>query len=158
LLFTLANLGASFLLSLLLGGYFNIFILLFQFAAVIVGAHWYYTKNATPRQLSYGKGLGIATLISLFSAILYTILTYVILVLNYQAFKETLNEVLEQLNDTMIKQGASQDSIDETLDMVEAISTPSGISSIVFLSFFIIYFLVSLITSIFTRKERPNHF
>jgi hypothetical protein len=109
-----------------------------------------YRDNYLHGQITYGQSVGAGVVIFLYSTIISVIFTYIL----YKYIDPgLLGKVLAMSEETMAKKGMPQESIDAGMAFTKKLMTPefmaiSGLFGGMFLGT-----LISLIISIFTRKE-----
>ncbi len=123
------------------------------FSAVIIYLAHKEFKDQGNGFMSYGKGLGLGTLVSVVSSAIYSTFTYI-----YVKFINT--EYLQEIQDTMMakfeEEGMNDDQIEAAMGMMEKMSTPE--MSLIFglLGGIFIGFIVSLIVSAITKNNDPS--
>lgn len=103
--------------------------------------------------MNYGEGLGIGTLVSLFSSIISSVFLFV-----YVSFINTnyISNLLELQRKGMEEQGLTDAQIEQALSFTSGMFSPIALSIIGIFSGVIFGFIVSLIVSAFTKKARPE--
>jgi len=134
-----------------IGSYLQYFNYLFLIIGMIY-AHKAY-KERSEGFMKYGTGLGLGTVVSLFSGIIAAIFSFV-----YITFvdPEIIAKSLDMLRVGMENKGTDDDVIDKTLEMQAKFMTPtvmSGMSAFVML---FVGFILSLVVTIFTKKTPPE--
>ncbi|MEM1406655.1 MAG: DUF4199 domain-containing protein [Bacteroidota bacterium] len=119
---------------------------------VIVLAHKEY-KNDGDGFMSYGKGLGIGTLLSLVSGAISSVFSYVYLKFVDASYLDVVRD--EQIAQ-MQESGMPDDQIEQALEFSSFFSTPEFmlIAGLFFAAFF--GFILSLIISAFTKNNDPS--
>lgn len=103
--------------------------------------------------MSYGQGIGIGTVVGLIASTVNAIFLYVYLkFVNSEMIEEMKIAQLEALKD----QGYDQDTIEQTMELTEIVMKPGPVSLIGLVTLAFMTFVISLIITIFTRKENPN--
>ena len=119
---------------------------------VIVLAHREY-KSQGDGYMTFGKGLGIGTLVSVVSSVVSTIFSYIYLKFVDLAYMDIVRE--EQIRE-MEKTGMSDAEIDQALEFTSFFSTPEFILIIGIFGGVLIGFILSLIISAFTKNNDPS--
>ncbi len=117
---------------------------------IIVYATNKYRNNVLEGNISYGKALGLATLIIVFAAFVYSIYTYFyITAINPGHLADTLAQLEEQ----MLQKGLPDGQVEMALSMQRKMMKPGIVTISGFFGTAIIGFVIALITSIFLKKE-----
>ncbi|MFY0605066.1 MAG: DUF4199 domain-containing protein [Cyclobacteriaceae bacterium] len=103
--------------------------------------------------MNYGQGLGLGTLLSLVSAIISSIFTYIYISYINDSFLDTMKE---QQIVAMEEQGMSDAQIEQALKMSESFSGPTAILIFGIIGGVFFGFIISLIVSAITKKARPE--
>lgn len=103
--------------------------------------------------ISYGRSLGSGVMISLITGVILAIYSY----LN-SAFlnPEIIEQMMRAGEENMIKQGLSDDQIDQAMGMTTMFMTPVFIAITSFFSMLLWGTLISLLASIFIKKDNQN--
>lgn len=119
---------------------------------LIVLAHNEFKKDGDG-YMSYGEGLGIGSLLGLISGIISSIFMYI-----YVSFINT--SYLEELQDAqriaMEEEGMTDSQIEQAMNFSESIMGPTALLIFGILGGVLICFLISLIISAFTKRNRPE--
>lgn len=102
--------------------------------------------------ISYGKALGLGTLISLFAGIIYAVYSFVF----YQFIgPEVIDEILIKAEETIIMQNPniSTSELDMALSFTRSFTNPIMLSIGSIFSYTFIGFIFSLIIAIFLKKK-----
>ena len=124
---------------------------------VILIAVIFYGTNAYRDQhmegyISYGKSLGTGVLISVFAGVIMGIFTYLL----YAVIDtELLDKSLMLMQEQMLQRGVPESQIEAVTEMQEKFKSPLILMFSSILSYGFMGFIFSLITSIFTKKDKP---
>ncbi|HEX9648956.1 MAG TPA: DUF4199 domain-containing protein [Cyclobacteriaceae bacterium] len=120
--------------------------------AVIYLAHKTF-KEEGDGFMSYGQGLGIGTLTSLYSAILSNIFTFV-----YLSYVDDtmIQNIREKSISDMEARGMSQGQIDQAMGFSETFMSPGFLMIMGILGGVLIGFIVSLLVSAITKNSNPQ--
>ncbi|MCK5535930.1 MAG: DUF4199 domain-containing protein [Bacteroidales bacterium] len=100
--------------------------------------------------LSYGKALGFGVIVSIISAVIVAVFNY----LFYEIIApEAIQQTIDFAEQTLIEKGLPDDQIEMALEIQKKIMTPLWLTLLGFFGQIIIGLVISLLTSIFTRKE-----
>ena len=125
-----------------------------NYAILLVGIIWgtlVFRDKHNDGELSYGGALGTGVLISLFAFILVGIFSYIL----YQFIDpDLINKSIIATEEKMLERGMPADQIEQFTDMQRKNSSPlkNSLLGIPLNTFF--GFIISLITSIFLKKEK----
>ena len=119
---------------------------------IIVMAHREF-KNEGTGFMSYKQGLGIGTLISVWSAVISSVFTWI-----YIKFVDDsmLTIIRDQQIEQMEERGMSEAQIEQGLEMSSAFMGPTAILIFGILGGVFIGFILSLIISAITRNDDPS--
>ena len=99
-----------------------------------------------------GQGLGIGTLIGAVSGAISMIFSY----LYIKFIDDSMMEMIQEKQiEAMEKQGLDDAQIEKAMEMAEKFSGPEVIFGVGLLVFIFFGFVLSLIVSLFTRKDNP---
>ena len=99
-----------------------------------------------------GQGLGIGTLISAVSGGISMIFSY----LYIKFIDDSMMQLIQDKQiEAMEKQGLDDAQIDQAMQMAEKFSSPEIIFGIGLIAFIFFGFIISLIVSLFTKKDNP---
>ena len=118
----------------------------------IVYAHNQYKKNGDSF-MAYGTGLGIGTLVSLFSGILVAIFSAIYVSIIDTSYQQ---RALEQARMQLEKNGMNDQQIDQAMEMSEMFTGTVPLVIMTILGMAFIGFIMSLIISAFTKKSDPS--
>lgn len=122
------------------------------FAVLLVLAHKQY-KDSGDGYMSYGKGLGIGTFIACISSVISSLFYYI-----YISFINT--EYIEIIKDNQImeleKSGMSDREINQMMEILEMFMSPIATSIFILLGGVMIFFIISLLVTIFTKNQDPE--
>lgn len=109
-----------------------------------------YRENYLHGFMTYGQSLGAGVIIFLYSAIISAIFTYIL-----YKFIDTglVAKQLAFIEEAMVKKGAPQQAIDAGMAMQRKLMVPEIMAPLSIISQMFIGTIISLIVSIFTRKE-----
>jgi hypothetical protein len=124
------------------------------FIGGMVAAHNAYKKE-NEGYMAYSTGLGIGTLLSLFSGILSTSFSFV-----YMKFIDTtkITKIMEKSVADMEARGLSDDMIEQSMEMQASFMTPEMVNIMALVFFVFVGFILSLIVSLITKKNHPQAF
>lgn len=122
-------------------------------AAIIYLAHKAF-KEEGDGYMSYGQGLGIGTLVSLLSAVVGGVFTYI-----YVAYINTdyIQEILDKTREQMEKGGQQDAVIDQAMGIIEKATSPTIMPILGLVSTVFFGFIISLIVSAITQNKRPEN-
>jgi len=100
--------------------------------------------------ISYGKSLGTGTLISLFGGIISAIFT--VIFFTYIA-PEVAEQIINSSQEELAEKGMSEDQIEQAINMTRMFMSPVWLFLFSILGATFMGFVLSLIISIFTKKE-----
>lgn len=127
-------------------GYVSIIIL----AACIFIAGKSYRDNELGGFISYGQALGFGILVGVFASILLGFFTY--LEIKF-IDPDIISKQMELVRQNYAKKGINDDQIDKMMEMSKKWMTPTVMFISAILSFAFWSLLISLVTSIFIKKE-----
>lgn len=109
-----------------------------------------YRDKALDGSMSYGKALGYSFVVLIFASLLNAIYSYIF---NKFIDPEMMAKGLEMVREELYSQGLPEEQLDMTMSWQEKIFQP-GIGAIMgFFGMLIFGFIISLITSIFVKKQ-----
>ncbi|MEM6735863.1 MAG: DUF4199 domain-containing protein [Bacteroidota bacterium] len=121
--------------------------------AIIYLAHKAY-KEEGDGFMSFGKGLGIGTIVSLIGAMINSIFTFF-----YISYINT--EFIEQAREKAImdmeNQGNTQAQIDQAIPWIERMTSPTALLIFGIIGGVFFGFIVSLLVTIFTKNTNPEN-
>jgi hypothetical protein len=120
------------------------------FVVIVVLAHRYFKERGIGF-MTFGQGFVIGLLISVITALVTSVFTYVY-------FKLIDPTVLAGVLDQSIEIWESSGLTDDQIEMFSGLLSPGFISSMLFISYSFGGLLISLIIPIFTQKENPDPF
>ena len=120
-------------------------------AGILIGTRTYRDQHLGG-YISYGKALGTGVLISIFSGVIMGVFTYLL----YQVIDPGLMEKSIQLiQEEMLKQGMAESQVETMTEMQQTIRSPLVMMFGSIISYGFLGLIFSLITSIFTKNEKP---
>lgn len=121
-------------------------------AGIIFMAHKEF-KDQGDGYMSYGKGLGLGTLVSLISGVISSIFAYV-----YMKFinVDYVTELVDITRFKMEDEGQSEDQIDIAMGFVEKMMTPEIMFGMGLIAAVFFGFIISLIVSAITKNNDPS--
>lgn len=119
------------------------------YVAAIVIAQINYRNRELNGTISYGQAVGFGTAIMLFSGIISALYTLIIFKID-PALIEQIRTIQEE---EMLRKGMSEDQIEAAMNIASKMMTPSMMSIMGLLGSVIIGTIISLVTSIFIKKE-----
>jgi hypothetical protein len=119
--------------------------------AIIYLAHKEFKDNGDG-YMSYGQGLGIGTMISVVSGLIYVVFFYAYIKFIDSTYIQLLKDI--QLED-MQEKGMSDPQIETAMSMSEGLMTPEIMAVFAILISVFFGFLVSLIISAITKNKNP---
>ncbi len=126
---------------------------------LIVGIVWAqlsFRKKQEDKTMTYGTALGYGTVVVLFSSILFAIFLLIMFRYVDHSLIPRLKTVGEQ---TLLDSGYTPDMVEKQMSIAsQYVYTPEFLSGSTIFSFALMGFLISLITSIFTKKSYPDDF
>ena len=138
-----------FIFNLHLNKYLNYINYVIIIAFLIWGVKTY-RDTSLNGVISYGKALGMSTVIVLIGSLIFGIYTYLLItVIDPDYIEKTLAMIEEQL----LKQGMSDEQIEMGLSLQKKMMSPVLMSLFSFLGMMFWGFIISLITSAVLKKE-----
>jgi hypothetical protein len=140
----------------LAGQTFNKWLGYLSILIIIVGIIWAQLsfRKAQGDVMTYGQGVGLAAVMMIFAGVLsaiYTILLYKII--DPDLYDQSLLFYEEQATNSMMKRGLSDAQISQGLELSKRFQTPIFIALAALVNYIIYGVIVSLITSIFVKKN-----
>jgi predicted membrane protein len=110
-----------------------------------------YRDNAQDGFISYGRALGVSVLTAFYASVLLAIYLYV-----FFAYidPEAIKPILEAAESEMYKQGMEGQELDNAMEMTRKFMKPGLMAGMAVLSNTFWGTIISLITSIFVRREQ----
>lgn len=103
--------------------------------------------------ISYGRSLGLGTLIGLYSSILLAVYTFVF----FQYFDPAeLQKILVEAENNMLDQGMSDRDVETAMSFTRMMTNPPVMAAFTVIGFTFWSFIFSLIISIFVKKDNPD--
>lgn len=121
----------------------------------IVWAQISFRKNQENGLMTYGTALGYGTVVVFFSSILFAIYTLILLRYVDHSLISQSKTVAEQ---ALLDKGFTPDMVEKQMKIAEPFFTPEFMSGTSIFSLTLVGFVISLITSIFTKKSLPDNF
>ncbi len=103
--------------------------------------------------ISYGGGVKIGLLITLFASVLLTFYHYIFVEFIDVDF---MDNMIKEAKRQMIEDGSSEEEIEMGMKMFEYMNSPWVFALVGFLGYFFYGLFASLIVSIFTKREDPD--
>jgi uncharacterized membrane protein len=103
--------------------------------------------------MSYGKGLGIGTLVAVVSSVISSIFFFIYISFINTEFVSAIkeNQIIE-----MEKRGMSAAEIDQAMSFSESFMSPVALTIFGFIGGILVAFIISLLVTIFTKKSNPE--
>jgi len=120
------------------------------FVVIVISAHKNY-KDDRNGYMTFSQGFGIGFLISIISAFLTSLFTYI-----YFRFIDP--DVFKQVLDQSIEMWEARGMENDQIEMASGFITPGFTSFMIFMVYSFGGLLISLIIPIFTQKENPDPF
>lgn len=117
--------------------------------AIFILAHNYFKSNGNGF-MSYGQGLGIASLITLINAVLSSIFTFIYIT---SVDDSIIAQQREEALRNMEKQGMSDQEIDQAMQFTDMFLSPLGLTLGSLLSLIFFGILLALLVTAFTHKK-----
>ena len=108
-----------------------------------------YRDNVRGGTISYAQALGFGVIIALVVAIISAIYSLVLSVID----PGIIDQILEKAQEEMLKQGLSDDQVEQAIEMQKKFMSPGIIAAMIVPGMTFMGFIFSLITSIFLKKE-----
>lgn len=128
----------------------------FLYSTISLGIGIFLTHKAYKEQgnglMSYGQGLGIGTVLGIVAGVLSAIFSVVYLT---YIDPELMDSIMDMQRIKMEEQGMSDAEIDQAMDMASNFQSPGMLFLFATLGTIFYAFLVSLIVSIFTKRNDP---
>jgi spore maturation protein SpmB len=128
-------------------GYASILI----YAICIIIAQIHYRNNELNGTISYGRAVGFTVATMLFSGIITALYTLII----FKIDPGMIDQIKTVQEEAMLKQGLNEDQIEQAMSIASKMMTPGWISIMSILNGVIYGTIISLISSIFIKKQ-PN--
>lgn len=124
----------------------------FLLGGIIIGTKEYRDK-VREGDLSYGQGLGLGVLVSVFAGLMLAFYTYI-----FMKFisPEIIQEMLLMAEQQLVEQGKTESEIEMALKYTAMFMTPGIISIMLVVMHLFFGFIFSLITAAVFRKEPTN--
>jgi hypothetical protein len=120
---------------------------------IIIGGIVYgtiqYRDNVRGGTISYAQALGFGVIIALVVAVIAAVYSLVLSLID----PGIIDQILEKAQDEMLKQGLSEDQVEQAVEIQRKFMSPGIIAAMTVPSYTFMGFLFSLITSIFLKKE-----
>ncbi|MDH5398590.1 MAG: DUF4199 domain-containing protein [Cyclobacteriaceae bacterium] len=126
-------------------GYVNY---VFAIAFIILAQNWY--KQNGDGYMKFGTGLGIGTLTSAIAAFISTVFSYVYIKFVDDSMLDMIRLMQEE---ELMKRGMSQEQIDQALEMTGFMMKPEILMAMGFVAMVFFCFILSLLVTLFTKKE-----
>ena len=117
---------------------------------VLVWSTMQYKNSLGSEGLSYGKALGFGVMVALFAAIINAIYSYLFFTIIAPDGIQILKTMAEE---QLLQRGMPDEQIEMAMQMQGKFMTPGAISLMSIPSLVVIGFIISLITSIFLKKD-----
>lgn len=125
------------------------------YIACIIAAQIHYRNHELNGEINYGQAVGFGTAIMLFSGIITALYTLII----YKIDPGLLDQLKSMQEETLMAKGMSEDQVDAAMKISAKMMTPAIMSISGLFGSVIIGTIVSLITSIFVKKQgNPDAF
>ena len=100
--------------------------------------------------ISYGQGLGVGVGVAFFASVMVAFYTYI-----FFGFidPDMLEEMILRTEDEMYNQGLPDDQVEMAMNMTRKFMMPGPMAAMVVLTYTIVGFIISLITSAILKKE-----
>lgn len=130
-------------------GYFSLII----YVVGIIVAQIHYRNSELKGTISYSQALGFGVAIMLFSGIITALYTLILYSIIDPGLIEQMKNVQEE---TLMKRGMNEDQIEATMAITSKMMTPGWISVMGLFGSVFMGTIVSLITSIFVKKQSDD--
>jgi uncharacterized membrane protein YcjF (UPF0283 family) len=133
----------------------NAFLGILQWLILAAGLYYgikSYRDQYAEGYITYGKSLGLGVLISVFVGVIMGIFTYLLYVV---IDPELLEKSLKFAQEEMLKSGLSEEQVEAATKMQRTFSSPIIMLFSSVFSFAFFGTLISLVVSIFTKKDKP---
>ncbi|MFO7843917.1 MAG: DUF4199 domain-containing protein [Bacteroidales bacterium] len=138
-----------FIFNLHLENYTNYIYYVFIIAFLIWGVKSYRDKNLNGI-ISYGKALGMSTVIVLIGSLIFGVYTYLLVTVIDPDYIEKMMALAEE---QLLKQGIPDDQIEMGLSLQKKMMSPFLMSFFSFLGMMFWGFIIALITSAILKKQ-----
>lgn len=108
-----------------------------------------YRDNVLGGSISYAQALGFGVIISLVVAIISAVFSLILSIID----PGIIDQILEKAQEEMLKQGLSDDQVEQAIEMQKKFMNPGFIAGMAVPVMTFMGFIFSLITSIFLKKE-----
>jgi len=112
-----------------------------------------YRNNELGGHIPYGTALGFGVAVMLFTGVLNTVYTIVLMKIDPGIMEQM--RILQE--EAMLQRGMSEEQIEMTGQLMEKFQNPVVLGITSLLSFVVIGFIISLITSIFIKKNADEN-
>lgn len=107
-------------------------------------------KDTNGGFISYGQGLGTGTAVAFFASVLVAFYTYLFFTF---IDVDMIEEMLLRTEDELYAQGLPDDQVEMAMSMTKKFMLPGPMAAMVVLTYTIVGFIISLITSALLKKE-----
>lgn len=114
----------------------------------------HYRDNSLGGYITYGKSVGSGTIITLFFSFLLSVTQYIIFKMDSAALEMMKEKAIEEL----YKGDLPEEQLEMSIEVLDMVLTPGMVSFSAFFGYSIMGMILTLITSIFIKKENPNPF
>lgn len=112
----------------------------------------HYRDQFSGGYITYGRSLGLGVLISVFVGVILGIFTYLL----YAVIDpELMEKSMKLAQEEMLKSGMSEERVEAATKMQRTFNSPTMMLFSSVFSFALIGTIISLVVSIFTKKEKP---
>lgn len=125
-------------------------LVFFGFIAIIVMAHKAF-KESNNGYMNFGKGISIASLIILIGSIFQSVAIYF-----YYKNNPSLFKAIKEKQLMFFEQMYSEEQLEQMTGMMDSLLNPTFVSISAFFGNFIIFFIIALVVTAFTKKNDPE--
>lgn len=115
-------------------------------------ALYYYKKNYSNETFTFGRGMKLASIISLVFGLIYAVVVYFI----YSANTDIVNSLLDSQRQIILDQGIPESQAEQAMDMVKTVMQPNIVAIIQFFSTAISGIVVGLIGMAFLNEKEDD--
>jgi glycerol uptake facilitator-like aquaporin len=113
------------------------------------------TRTQSAGFLNYGRGLGVGTVMSLWTGLFTAILSYPYYKFINHGFIDFINQQVDDQMENKLGTG-SQAQMEMASKWAHMMTSPGGVSILKFFSVFVMGFILSLIIAAIMKKDNPN--
>ncbi len=129
-----------------------------NFFILVAGIIWFSVKfrnESNKGMMSYSQGMGIGTLMGLFSGVVFAVYLYIF----YYFSPADIDNILSLIEEELMKNGdLTDDQIEALIQFYHHFMTPLSLAFATVFQYTFMGFLISLVTSLFIKKQAGSPF